>query len=81
MLSPLTCFKGSWGQVTYNGINAAYMSFALGSTDYDTVATEVLAACEKRSPTNYWIEATRADKRNGRVLDSDMNESQIMYPL
>jgi 5-methyltetrahydropteroyltriglutamate--homocysteine methyltransferase len=34
----------------YNGINAAYMNFALGATDYTTLAEEVLVACQLKSP-------------------------------
>lgn len=48
-------------QSFYNGINTAYMSFALGGDDYKELAGEVLRICEGLESPNYWSEATRAE--------------------
>jgi tetratricopeptide (TPR) repeat protein len=53
--------QGDSDQIIYNGINAAYMNFVLGATDYTILAGEVLAACQTREPADYWTEATRAE--------------------
>ena len=53
--------QGDYDQTMYNGINAAYMNFALGATDYTTLAEEVLVACQPKSPADYWTDATRAE--------------------
>ena len=53
--------QGDSDQIIYNGINAAYMNFALGATDYTILADEVLAACQTRTPADYWTDATRAE--------------------
>jgi hypothetical protein len=49
------------GQSFYNGINTAYMSFALGGDDYTVLAKEVLQICQGLKTPNYWSEATRAE--------------------
>ncbi len=51
--------KNDPGQVVYNGINAAYLCFALGTKDYDSLAREVIAACE--SPADFWSDASRGE--------------------
>jgi tetratricopeptide (TPR) repeat protein len=53
--------QDDYDQTMYNGINAAYMNFALGATDYTILADEVLAACQARSPADYWTDAARAE--------------------
>lgn len=52
---------GRQDQITYNGINAAYMSFALGDETYKNLAREVLIACQQISTPDYWTDATRAE--------------------
>jgi tetratricopeptide (TPR) repeat protein len=47
-------------QVLYNGINTAYMSFALGDP-YEDFAAEVLAACASKTESDYWTRATAAE--------------------
>jgi len=48
-------------QEYYNGINAAYMSFALGGNEYQGLANEVLEITERLATPSYWSEATRAE--------------------
>lgn len=52
---------GQEGQIAYNGINAAYMSFALGDEIYKSLARDVLAACQQTSTPDYWTDAARAE--------------------
>jgi hypothetical protein len=52
---------GQEGQIAYNGVNAAYMSFALGDETYKGLARDVLTACQHISTPDYWTEATRAE--------------------
>jgi tetratricopeptide (TPR) repeat protein len=47
-------------QVLYNGINTAYMSFALGDP-YEDLAAHVLAACASKTAPDYWTLATAAE--------------------
>jgi pimeloyl-ACP methyl ester carboxylesterase len=49
------------GQAFYNGINAAYMSFALGGDDYPGLANEVLMICQNLERPDYWAVATGAE--------------------
>ncbi len=48
-------------QIFYNGVNAAYLDFALGGADYKVLASEVLARCKEKTPPDYWSEATCAE--------------------
>jgi hypothetical protein len=52
---------GDANQAFYNGINAAYMSFALGGHDYAALANEVLAICQGIEQPDYWAKATCAE--------------------
>jgi pimeloyl-ACP methyl ester carboxylesterase len=45
-------------QAFYNGINAAYMAFALGDVSYSALAEKVRVICEDIKPRDYWAEAT-----------------------
>ena len=47
----------------YNGINAAYLDFALGGQDYKSIAEEVRAICEAIQAPDYWSVATLAEAR------------------
>ncbi len=48
-------------QVYYNGVNAAYLGFALGEPGFEPLAREILAVCESLPDPSYWSEATRAE--------------------
>lgn len=48
-------------QVFYNGVNAAYLGFALGEPDFAPLAEEVLDVCVSLPNPDYWSEATRAE--------------------
>ncbi|MSV28099.1 MAG: alpha/beta fold hydrolase [Bryobacterales bacterium] len=48
-------------QAIYNGINAAYLKFAIGEDGYQAMADEVLKVTEAVSKPDYWSEATRAE--------------------
>ena len=50
-------------QAYYNGINAAYLDFALGGQDYKSIAAEVRAICDSIQPPDYWSVATLAEAR------------------
>jgi len=52
---------GDANQAFYNGINAAYLSFALGGNDYTALANEVLGICQGLEPPDYWAKATCAE--------------------
>ncbi|HKQ09274.1 MAG TPA: tetratricopeptide repeat-containing protein [Blastocatellia bacterium] len=52
---------GDSDQAYYNGINAAYMSFALGGDEHKGLANEVLQICGELAKPGYWSEATRAE--------------------
>jgi tetratricopeptide (TPR) repeat protein len=49
---------GSKDQAFYNGINAAYMAFALGDVSYSALAEKVRLICEEIKPRDYWASAT-----------------------
>lgn len=69
------------GQSFYNGINAAYMDFALGGNDYKAMAGEVLQICESLESPDYWSEATRAEAdlllRNYPDADEAYNKARL----
>ena len=44
----------NWNQVFYNGINTAFMSFAMGESDYAKYANEVLEAYASWTRTKTW---------------------------
>ena len=48
-------------QAFYNGINAAYLDFALGGQDYKTIAEEVRAISAAKQDPDYWSTATLAE--------------------
>ena len=48
-------------QVIYNGINAAYLNFALAATDFPEVAQQVLEAVAAKGTADYWAEVSRAE--------------------
>jgi tetratricopeptide (TPR) repeat protein len=48
-------------QIYYNGINVAYLLFALGEDGYQPLTEEVLAICELLSEPDYWSDATRGE--------------------
>ena len=48
------------GQVFYNGVNVAYLKFALRDPDSEAVANQILKVCEA-APRDYWSEASRAE--------------------
>jgi len=48
-------------QAFYNGINAAYLSFALGEKDYIALAEEVLTICKSHESPDYWCAASSAE--------------------
>jgi pimeloyl-ACP methyl ester carboxylesterase len=49
-------------QIVYNGINAAFLKFALDKdARLDSLAREVIRASESKSPPDYWSEASRAE--------------------
>lgn len=48
-------------QRMYNGINAAYLGFVLGGTDFEDIAQQVLAACAQKEPVDYWCLATKGE--------------------
>jgi tetratricopeptide (TPR) repeat protein len=47
-------------QIIYNGVNAAYLQFAIGDGTYHALAEEILLVAEAVKP-DYWSEATRAE--------------------
>jgi pimeloyl-ACP methyl ester carboxylesterase len=53
--------QGDTDQAFYNGINAAYLSFALGGQDFSRLAQDVLAICDGKLQPDYWCEATRGE--------------------
>lgn len=53
--------KEDWNQAFYNGVNAAYLDFMLGGSDYETLAEQVLRACEERQPPDYWCLASKGE--------------------
>lgn len=63
-------------QAFYNGINTAYMSFALGGREYTGLAKEVLQICEGIAMPNYSSEATRAE---AHLLLGDYAKSDEAY--
>ncbi len=63
-------------QKFYNGINTAYMSFALGGSDYSALANDVLRICEGLEKPGYWSEATRAE---AHVLLGNYSEADKAY--
>ena len=48
-------------QLIYNGINVAYMTFALGEPGSEGIALEVLQCCDQQANPDYWTAATRAE--------------------
>lgn len=48
-------------QIYYNGVNAAYLRFVLGETEYQPLTQEILAVCESLPRPDYWSDATRAE--------------------
>jgi pimeloyl-ACP methyl ester carboxylesterase len=63
-------------QSFYNGINAAYMAFALGDAGYREIAEKVRAICEEIKPRDYWSEATRGE---AWLLLQNYNEAVVAY--
>jgi tetratricopeptide (TPR) repeat protein len=54
--------NGDFDQVVYNGINAAYLTFALDGAGYEEPAREVITAHGRmESKPDYWAEASRAE--------------------
>jgi pimeloyl-ACP methyl ester carboxylesterase/tetratricopeptide (TPR) repeat protein len=51
----------SLGQALFNGINTAYMAFALGKPSYVNLSTEVLNLCQMQPHPDYWTDVTRAE--------------------
>jgi hypothetical protein len=45
----------------YNGINAAYLDFALGGQGYKSIAEEVRTICQTMQTVDYWSAATLAE--------------------
>lgn len=52
---------GDVGQQYYNGINVAYMTFALGKPGFEAIADEVLKCCAQQTSPDYWADASRAE--------------------
>jgi pimeloyl-ACP methyl ester carboxylesterase len=49
------------GQIVYNGINAAYLSFVLDEENYAAYANQVLAAVNRAADPDYWTLASAAE--------------------
>ncbi|HEV7922438.1 MAG TPA: alpha/beta fold hydrolase [Thermoanaerobaculia bacterium] len=63
------------GQIVYNGINAAYLSFVLEDPIYTAQAQQVLAAAGD-PPPDYWTLASRAE---AHLLLGDMSAAEKAY--
>ncbi|MEN8259438.1 MAG: tetratricopeptide repeat-containing protein [Pseudomonadota bacterium] len=48
-------------QVMYNGINTAFLTFALDRSGYDTVCEEILSLIQMLAEPDYWADATRGE--------------------
>jgi tetratricopeptide (TPR) repeat protein len=53
--------RGDDQQIIYNGINTAYMDFALDGTAYQAIAAGVLATCKNMQNPDYWTLASIAE--------------------
>jgi pimeloyl-ACP methyl ester carboxylesterase len=53
--------EGRADQVFYNGVNAAYLRFALGEPDFQPLALEILDLYGTLTNHDYWSEAMRAE--------------------
>jgi tetratricopeptide (TPR) repeat protein len=71
-------------QVLYNGINAAYLNFALGGTDFQPLAAQVLLACDQKASLDYWGLASRAEasllRRDYRKAEPDYEQAFRQAP-
>lgn len=70
--------QGNDGQVIYNGINTAYMDFALGGNQYQTIAADVLACCGKSKEPDYWTLASTAE---AQLLLDNVAEAKKTYKI
>jgi pimeloyl-ACP methyl ester carboxylesterase len=63
------------GQIVYNGINAAYMSYALGKPDV-ALLNQLLTVCAGVEKPNYWDLATKAE---AQLLLGNTGEAEQTY--
>lgn len=52
---------GPLDKATYNGVNAAYLNFALGDGEYRTLAQQTLDLCSGMPQADYWVAVTQAE--------------------
>jgi len=68
--------KSDADQIIFNGINAAYLDFALGGTEYRKLAQRVLDVCRQSAVPDYWAEATAGE---ASLLLGDFPAAEAAY--
>lgn len=53
--------EGDLDQQLYNGINAAYLDYVLGGSEYPDLAQHVLEACRLKGSVDYWRSAAEGE--------------------
>ena len=68
--------EADFNGIIYNGINAAYMKFALCERGYESLAKTVLATVDRLEAHDYWAGASRAE---ALLLLDRVNEARVAY--
>lgn len=66
------------GQTIYNGINTAYMDFALGGNEYPAIAQHVLDICKSVKEPDYWTLASIAE---AELLLDHVSQAKQAYKI